>query len=167
MMKVGPLVGIVVLILGLMLIILAFLYLSIIPPPRTWPLTPQAAMARDEESPDFTLKIIKLTNTVKISDVELVVFFKENNSAFMFDLEDITTLELRDNQDNITYYDENEDGKLTVSDSLILKIDYDGPNSDGNNDGNFTNEGPFSNDDVIRLIHKKTGGMMCEYTIKI
>lgn len=165
MMKVGPAVGILAIIMGLILVTLVFLYIYIPPPPRPWPMSPYAAMARDENSPDYTLKIIRLSDTVKVSDVELAILFRENSSVFIFDLENIIIGDPNDDRGNITYYDHKDDNKLSPDDSLILKIDYDGPNSDWNNDGNFTNDGPFSNGDVIKLIHKKTGGTMCIHTI--
>lgn len=131
------------------------------------PSPPYVSMTHDEDSPDYTLKIISMSETVKISDVEVVVMFKANNSAFSFDLEDILLEFSKDNTNNITYYDKMKDNILSSDDSLILKIDYDGPDLDGNNDGDFINEGPFSDGDIIRLLHKRSGGTMGVYTIDI
>jgi hypothetical protein len=164
MMKVGPLEGILALILGLMIVTFGFWYIFIYAPPPTL-IAPQFAMARDEGSPDYTLNIVRLSEPVKISDVELGIIYKENRSAFKFDLEDIVIGNHNDDRNNIIYYDHMNDGKLSSDDSLVLKIDHDGSNYDGNNDGDFTNDGPFSNGDTIKLMHKKIGGTMCAHII--
>ena len=167
MMKVGRAIGIFLLIVGLILAIRLFIYLYIPPPPDFQPMPPHATMARDENSPDYTLIIISLSGSAKISDVELVIIFQENSSALRLDLEDILKEDPNEVNGSIYYYDHKNDNKLSAGDSLILKIDHDGPNLDGDNDGNYTNDGPFSDGDIIKLMHKKTDGTMCVHTINV
>jgi hypothetical protein len=165
MMKVHPAVGIISLILGLFFVTLVFLYISIPPPLEPGPITPYIAMARYEDSPDYTLKIIRMSEPVEIHEVEMVIISRESESVVSYNLQEIIIEDPDNNVFNISYHDNKKDNKLSLDDSLILKIDYDGPNLDGNNDGNYTNEGPYTEGDVIRFMHKEIGSIMCVHTI--
>jgi hypothetical protein len=166
MMKVGPAVGIVcILLLFSCIAILAYLYLMT--PTCILPREPPlAAIAHDESSPDYTLKIIKVSERVPLSDIEIVFRFSSNDSVSVYKLKDLIHMEPNLDAHNISYHDNDHDNKLSAEDLLILKTDWDGPDSDGNSDRNFMNDGPFGYGDSVKLIHNKTSGTICKYTIK-
>ena len=123
MMSVGPLIGIIVLILVLIIVSCGFWYIFIIPPHPPPPTAPLIAMDRDVDSPNYSLRIVSLSGSAKISDVGVYIIHMKNGSASRFDLEDITKRHQTNNSMHITYYDCTNVGKLSVGDSLILKID--------------------------------------------
>ncbi len=165
-MKVGPAVGIIVMISFLLILMMVpfILYPS---PPRPLPGNPYGAMGYDENHPKFTLKMLIISEEVPYSDVELVILHKSNDSVSSYGLHNIISRESNNMTNNVSYYDIDMNDKLSPGDLMILRMDWDGPDSDTNNDENFTNEGPFRKGDIIRLIYKKTDRTICMYTIYI
>ncbi|UCG69224.1 MAG: hypothetical protein JSV09_15840 [Thermoplasmata archaeon] len=158
-MKDGPVVGIFV-ILVLILLILALLYVYISPPCH-FPRTPIAELTIEEDINETIITIKSLNFEVPLEDVYFILISRASNNVSKLNLSSLVYSHSEGTLNNISYHDKDHDNDLSKGDFFILKTDWDGPNNDGDQDGNFTNDGPIMDGDQIILSYWKNGSIIC------
>jgi hypothetical protein len=161
----GTTLGLILLVILRNLMTIYILYLIITPTCILPPPPPIAAIMHVEDARDYTLEIISITETVGLSDVEMIIRYSSNDTSFVIRLEDIIHENPSNRIKDISYLDSNDDNRLSAGDRILLIMDWDGPNHDGDGDGDFTNDGPFHKGDIIRLIHTRLYATICEHII--
>lgn len=167
-MKVGPAVGIIVLILITIIFFIFVLYILDTPDDSGLFFDgPFAAIGveKDDIEGDYNITIVRINSKVPLNAVAFKIYYDggeipvggvgvkndSSSSSVRFGL--IADIGPENSRENITFYDLDQNNYLSPGDFFILESDWDGKFVDGNNDGNFTNDGPVVDGQEFELIH--------------
>lgn len=157
----------VILLILVWLVVIGIAYVITIPPPLFNPSRPPKAELTVYKDDDYIVTIESIDFEVSITEVGFYLTYPNSHRVSnvganitdpdVYNRYFISDIEPGDPRENITYLDNDRDGNLSMGDSFILEIDWDGPEKDGSSDGNFTNDGPVEDRQHFILGYRPAG----------